>query len=81
MSPDKQQARGIAGCRLVPGMHEYKLNDGTPTVRLAVTVSLLLAEPSLRRWQEGQPIDCKDAVSRGYRFVRSFDDAVAYGLL
>ena len=81
MSPNKQRAHGIAGCRLVPGQSPYRLRDGTWTAHMAVTVSLLLAEPSLRRWQEGAPIDCETAAQKGYRFVRTYDDAVAYGLM
>lgn len=81
MTPDKQRYMGIAGCRLVAGGSPYRLRDGTTTVNMALPVSLLLAEPSLRRWRESQPIDYDTAVLRGYRFIRSYDDAVAYGLL
>jgi len=81
MTPDKQRAIGIAGCRLVAGTSPYRLRDGSSTVHMAVPVSLLLAEPSLHRWHEGQPIDCDAAALRGYRFVRTYEDAVAYGLL
>jgi len=81
MTPDKQRSVGLFGCRLVAGRDAYRLRDGTPTVHLAVPVSLLLAEPALRRWHEGEAIDCRAAALRGYRLVRTYDDAVAYGLL
>jgi hypothetical protein len=81
MTPDKQRAVGIAGCRLVAGTTPYRLRDGSATMHVAVPMSLLLAEPSLHRWQEGQPVDCRAAALRGYRFVRSYEDAVAEGLL
>ena len=81
MTPFKERTVGIAGCRLVSGGSAYRLRDGTTTVRLALPVSLMLAEPSLRRWKESQPIDCDTAVLRGYRFIRSYDDAIAYGLV
>jgi hypothetical protein len=82
MTPDKQRSMGLFGCRLVSGGSRYRLPDGSFTVHLAVPVSLLLAEPALRRWQqEGELVDCRDAEQRGYRFVRTYDDAVAYGLL
>jgi len=81
VTPHKERAIGISGCRLVAGGSPYRLRDGTTTVHLALPMSLLLAEPALRRWQEGQPIDCDTAALRGYRFIRSYDDAVAYGLL
>jgi len=48
MSPIKQAAVGIGGCVLVPGGNLYRLQNGTQTYNVAVTVSLLLAEPSLR---------------------------------
>ena len=81
MTPMKERTVGIAGCRLVAAASPYRLRDGTTTVHLALPVSLMLAEPSLRRWKESQPIDYDTAVLRGYRFIRSYDDAVAYGLL
>jgi len=81
MTPYKERLLGIAGCRLVAGSTPYRLRDGTTTTYLAMSVSLLIAEPSLRHWQEGQRIDWETAVQRGYRFIRSYDDAVAYGLL
>ena len=80
MTPDKQRRMGLFGCRLVPGGSPYRLRDGTTTMHVAVPVSLVLAEPSLRRWHEGQAIDCDAAAQRGYRFVRTYDDAVAFGL-
>jgi hypothetical protein len=80
VTPHKERHVGIAGCRLVAGSSPYRLRDGTITTHLALPVSLLLAEPSLRRWKESQPIDYQTALARGYRFIRSYDDAVAYGL-
>lgn len=71
----------IAGCRLAATRIPYRLKDGTQTYDVAVTVSLLLAEPSLRRWQEGVPISCEAAALRGYQVIRGYDDAVAYGLV
>ena len=58
MSPNKLSAKGIGGCVLVPGGSHYRLKDGTQTYHVAVTVSLLHAEPSLRRLSEGTPIAC-----------------------
>jgi hypothetical protein len=81
VTPFKERTVGIAGCRLVAGGSPYRLRDGSATVHLALPVSLMLAEPSLRRWRESQPIDHDTAVLRGYRFIRSYDDAVAYGLV
>src|SRR3954452_8684977 len=81
VTPNKERTVGIAGCRLVAGASSYRLRDGTTTTHLAVPVSLMLAEPSLRGWRESQAIEFDAAVLRGYRFIRSYDDAVAYGLL
>ena len=81
VTPHKERFVGIAGCRLVGGSGPYRLRDGTTTTHMAVPVSLLLAEPSLLRWKESQPIDYETALVRGYKFIRSYDDAVAYGLL
>lgn len=81
MTPIKERTVGIAGCRLVAAGTPYRLRDGTTTVNLALPLSLMLAEPSLRGWRESQPIDHDTAVLRGYRFIRSYDDAVAYGLV
>ena len=80
MTPNKQVAKGIGGCMLVPGSVAYRLGSGVVTHKLAVTVSLLLAEPSLRRLSEGIPIGCDEAVEQGYRVVRSYDEAVMHGL-
>jgi hypothetical protein len=80
MTPNKQVAMGIGGCVLVPGSVAYRLANGTSTHKLAVTVSLLWAEPSLRRRSEGISIGCEEAAALGYRLVRSYDDAVTYGL-
>jgi hypothetical protein len=81
MSPYKQQALGIAGCRLAPCGNAYRLKDGTPTQQLAVTVSLLRAEPCLHRLYEAAAISAEEARAQGYRFVRSYDDALMYGLV
>jgi len=79
MTPSKQVATGIGGCVLVPGPVAYRLTSGTSTQMLAVTVSLLRAEPSLRRLSEGIPIGCDEAAAQGYRLVRRYDDAVKCG--
>jgi hypothetical protein len=80
MSPIKLSMKGRAGCILAPGRSSYRLEDGTQTSKVAITVSLLHAEPSLRRLSEGTPVDCEEAVAAGYRLVRSYDDAVTHGL-
>ena len=80
MTPNKQVAKGIGGCMLVPGPGAYRLKSGTWTHNLAVTVSLLWAEPCLRRLSEGIPIACEEAVAQGYRLVRRYDEAVMNGL-
>ena len=72
MSPVKLLARGIAGCRLT--------TRAAPDL-LAVTVSLLLAEPCLHGICRAETISIELAQARGYRIVRSYDDAVASGLL
>ncbi|HJV95377.1 MAG TPA: hypothetical protein VJ608_05040, partial [Albitalea sp.] len=68
------------GCVLAPTPNPYRLKNGNWTHHVVVTVSLLRAEPSLRRLSEGTPIACEDAQAQGYRLIRSYDDAVAYGL-
>jgi len=80
MTPHKQRALGISDCRLALGGNAYALRDGSPTRHLAVPVSLLRAEPSLRRHFEAMAISAEEALEIGYRFVRSYDDAVMYGL-
>ena len=80
MRPGKEVAVGIAGCVLVPGPNAYQLADGSWTDRLAVTVSLLWAEPCLRKLSEGAAIGCEEAVAQGYKLVRRYDDAIACGL-
>ena len=80
MTPNKQVALGIGGCVLVPGPGAYRLKNGTWTDKLAVTVSLRWAEPSLRKQSEGIPIGCEEAAAQGYRIVRRYADAVIYGL-
>ena len=81
MSPTKERFVGIAGCRLAIGDSSYRLKDGTLSPGIAVTVSLLFAEPCLGRFREGTPISCEVAAAQGYRVVRSYDDAVMYGLV
>ena len=81
MSPSKERFVGIAGCRLARGGASYRLKDGTSAPGIAVTVTLLLAEPCLGRFREGTPISCEAAAAQGYRVVRSYDDAVMYGLV
>ena len=81
MTPNKQAAKGIGGCVLVPGADAYRLKGGAWTRNLAVTVSLLRAEPSLRRLSEDIPIACEEAAAQGYRLVRRYDDAVMYRLV
>jgi len=80
MSPIRQIARGIGGCVLAEGSIAYGLKDGTPTYSVAVTVSLLRAEPCLRRLIDAPPISREQATARGYRIVHSYDEAVMYGL-
>jgi len=80
MTPNKQVAKGLGGCVLVPGPAAYRLKSGGWTHNLAVTVSLLRAEPSLRRLAEGLPIACEEAVAQGYRLVRRYEEAVMHGL-
>jgi hypothetical protein len=81
MSPIKQTAMGIGGCVLVPGGSLFGLKSGTQTYMVAVTVSRLCAEPSLRRLSQAIRMSCEEAASPGYRGVRSHDDAVMHGLV
>jgi hypothetical protein len=80
MTPNKLVAKGIGGCVLVLGPGAYRLKSGIWTHKLAVTVSLLRAEPSLRRLSEGTPIACEEAAAQGYQVVRRYDEAVMHGL-
>ena len=80
MSPVKLLAHGLAGCRLAGGVGPYRLADGSLTNVFAVPVSLLFAEPGLRRLLDAEWISTDMAKARGYRFIRSYDDAVASGL-
>ena len=80
MTPLKQAVKGLGGCVLAPTPNAYRLKNGNWTHNVAVTVSLLRAEPSLRRLSEGTPIACEDAVAQGYRIVRRYDDAVVHGV-
>jgi hypothetical protein len=81
MSPIKQAAVGIGGCVLVPGGNLYRLQNGKQTYNVAVTVSLLLAEPSLRRRPKSESMRCEEATAQGYRLVRSYDEAIAQGIV
>ena len=80
-SPIKQAAVGIAGCDLVPGRNLCRLRNGSETYNVAVTVSLLLAEPSLRRRPKSEPMRCDEATAsapaamrRGVRVLRPATD-------
>ena len=77
MSPDKLIAKGIGGCVLALGNSPYRLKDGVQTHAVVVPVTLVCAEPCLRRFAESSSISC---AARGYRIIRSYDDAVAHGL-
>lgn len=81
MTPLKQSVKGLGGCVLAPTPTAYRLKNGHWTHHVAVTISLLRAEPSLRRLLEGTPIACEDAVAQGYRVARRYDDAVMHGLV
>lgn len=83
MSPTKQRFVGLAGCQLVVGGHSYRLKDGKSTRQLAITLSLLLAEPSLRRHKSKQSlaISCEAAAALGYQVARTYDDAATLGLV
>lgn len=81
MSPIKQAARGIGGCVVVPGGSLYRLKNGTQTYNVAISVSLLRAEPSLRKLSEATRMACDEATAQGYRLARSYDDAVMHGLV
>jgi hypothetical protein len=82
MAPQRQMAIGIDGCVLVAGSGAYKLADGTLTTKVAaVPLTLMFAESSLRKQSEGSPIRCEAAAALGYTIVRSYSDAVAYGLV
>jgi len=81
MSPVKLFAHGLAGCRLARGTGSYRSANGNPSNVLAVTVSLLLAEPCLHCFCGPETISVELAQAKGYRVVRSYDEAVALGLL
>jgi len=80
MSPDKQRAKGIGGCVVALGNTSYRLKDGVQTYAVVVPLSLVRAEPCLRRFAESSSITCEEAKARGYRSVRSYDEAAVYGL-
>lgn len=80
MSPDKRIAKGIGGCVQARGSTLYRLKDGVQTYTVVVPVTLVRAEPCLRRFSEVVTISCEEAAARGYRVVRSYDEAVASGL-
>jgi hypothetical protein len=81
MSPTKQRFVGLAGCFLVSGGGTYRLRDGQSTCELAITLSLMFAEPSLRRHKHKPcvAISCEAAAAMGCQVVRTYDDA-AFGL-
>jgi hypothetical protein len=81
MSPTKQRFVGLAGCQLVVGGSSYRLRDGKSTLQRAITLSLLFAEPSLRRCKQGGAISCEAAVALGYQVARTYDDAATFGLV
>jgi ABC-type thiamine transport system ATPase subunit len=81
MSPTKMDAKGIGGCVLAEGRSPYLLKDGTQTYRVALTRSLLRAEPCLRRLIDEPSISHEEARALGYRVVYSYDDAVMHGLV
>ena len=81
MSPTKQRLLGLAGCQLVVGGGSYRLRDGKSTLQRAITHSLLLAEPSLRRCKQGAAISCEGAIALGYEVARTYDDAAIFGLV
>ncbi|HET9646026.1 MAG TPA: hypothetical protein VFP68_22345 [Burkholderiaceae bacterium] len=80
MSPNKQRFIGLSGLRLVAGFVPYRLSDGTVTYSVAVSLSLLKAEPCLGRWKLGEEISVETARGLGYRTARSFDEAAEHGL-
>ena len=81
MSPTKQRFVGLAGCQWVVGRSSYHLPDGKTTVQLALTRSLVLAEPSLRKYTQGAAISCEAAAALGYQVARTYDDAANFGLV
>jgi len=81
MSPIKQRVIGISGCRLATGGNPYQLQDGTATRDVAITVSLLRAEPCLGRWSEAAAISTEEAEAKGYKVVRTYDAAISHGLI
>jgi hypothetical protein len=60
---------------LVPGAGLYILKNGTQTHMVAVTVSPLRAEPSLRKLPEAARVACEEAAALGHRRVRGRRDA------
>ena len=80
MTPNQQRAKGLGGCVLATGNTSYRLKDGTQTHAVAVPLSLVLAEPCMRKLADVKGVSCEEAATRGYRFVRNYDDAVAYGI-
>ena len=80
MSPEKLTAKGIGGCVVALGNTPYLLKDGVQTHAVVVPVTLVCAEPCLRRFAESSAISYEEAKARGYRVIRSYHDAVTYGL-
>ena len=80
MPPIRQAAHGLAGCILVPRRRGNGAPSRTAGVPLAVTVSLVRAEPCLS-WLAGlRPMSLEEVRALGCRLVRSYDDAVMAGL-
>lgn len=73
MSPIKQAAHGIAGCVVLPRRDEAGR-------LLAVTLSLVRAEPCLRRLAGLNASSFAEAQALGCRWIRSYDEAVLCGL-
>lgn len=80
MTPHKQRAKRIGGCVIVSGNVTYRLKDGTPKQTVVVPRSFAFAEPSLRRLVESTALSWEDVRALGYRVVRTYEEAVAYGL-
>jgi hypothetical protein len=79
MTLNRQRAK-LGGCVLAPSNTSYRLRDGMQTHAVAVPLSLVLAEPCMRKLADVKAISCEEAAARGYRFVRNYDEAVAYGI-
>lgn len=80
VTPYKQRVKGIGGCVIAPGNTTYRLANGSRTQAVVVPRSLVFAEPSLRQLIEAPVLTWEEARELGYRAVRSYEEAVAYGL-